>query len=96
METGKQKKEKNNTMRIQIDTNVAKVSVIGSGIASSPNVAAQMFQALAKEEINIQLISSSEVRIACIIEKDQLESAIRAIHAQFNLDKLERKKIKPA
>lgn len=81
---------------IQIDTNVAKVSVIGSGIASSPNVAAQMFQALAKEEINIQLISSSEVRIACIIEKDQLESAIRAIHTQFNLDKLERKKIKPA
>ena len=81
---------------IQIDTNIAKVSVIGSGIAGRPNVAAQMFQALAKEGINIQLISSSEVRIACIIEKGQLESAIRAIHAQFNLGQLERRKINPA
>ncbi|MDA2927287.1 aspartate kinase, partial [Acidobacteria bacterium AH-259-G07] len=56
---------------IQVDTNVAKVSVIGSGIASTPGVAARTFQALANENINIELISSSEVRIACIIQKDR-------------------------
>ena len=81
---------------IQVDTSVAKVSVIGSGVASSPSVAARMFQTLAKEKINIQLISSSEVRIACIIKKDQLESAIRAIHKEFGLEQLERKKVEPA
>jgi aspartate kinase len=81
---------------IQIDTSVAKVSVIGSGVASNPSVAARMFQTLAKKKINIQLISSSEVRIACIIEQDQLESAIRAIHKEFGLEQLERKKVEPA
>jgi len=70
--------------------------VIGSGVASNPSVAARMFQTLAKKKINIQLISSSEVRIACIIEQDQLESAIRAIHKEFGLEQLERKKVEPA
>lgn len=78
---------------IEIDTNVAKVSIIGSGIASSPGVAARMFKALAAEEINIQLISSSEVRIACIIRKDQLDSAVRAIHREFDLEHFERRQI---
>ncbi|MDA2924501.1 aspartate kinase [Acidobacteria bacterium AH-259-L09] len=77
---------------IQVDTNVAKVSVIGSGIASTPGVAARTFQALANENINIELISSSEVRIACIIQKDRLDCAIQAIHQEFDLSHLERKK----
>ena len=81
---------------IQVDTHVARVSVIGSGVTSSPNVAARMFQALADKEINIQLISSSEVRIACIIREDQLDSAIRAIHEAFDLSNLERKRIPTA
>jgi len=78
---------------IQVDTHVARVSVIGSGVASNPSVAARMFQALADKEINIQLISSSEVRIACIIQQDQLDSAIRAIHDAFDLSNLQRKRI---
>jgi aspartate kinase len=78
---------------IQVDTHVARVSVIGSGVASNPSVAARMFQALADKEINIQLISSSEVRIACIIQQDQLDSAIRAIHEAFDLSNLQRKRI---
>jgi aspartate kinase len=49
-----------------------------------------MFQALADEGINIDLISTSEVRIACIIQEDKLESAVRAIHREFDLAHLER------
>ena len=78
---------------IKINTNVAKISVIGSGIARNPAVAAGMFRALADQDINIELISSSEVRIACIIEQDKLESAIQAIHREFKLAGLERNKI---
>jgi aspartate kinase len=78
---------------VLVDTNVAKVSVIGSGIASSPGVAGRMFQALAREGINIELISSSEVRIACIISRDRLPDALRAIHREFDLAHLERKRV---
>ncbi|MEE9179793.1 MAG: ACT domain-containing protein, partial [Vicinamibacteria bacterium] len=78
---------------VLIDTEVAKVSVIGSGIASTPGVAARMFRALADEEINIELISSSEVRIACVIHRDRLPDAVRAIHREFDLENLERKRI---
>lgn len=73
-----------------VDTRVAKVSVVGSGVASTPGVAARMFQALADEGINIDLISTSEVRIACIIGEDKLEEAVRAIHREFDLAHLER------
>ena len=76
---------------VLVDTNVAKVSIIGSGIASTPGVAGRMFQALAREGINIELISSSEVRIACVIAREQLPEAVRAIHHEFDLANLERK-----
>ncbi len=78
---------------VLLDTDVAKVSVIGSGVASTPGVAGRMFQALASEGINIELISTSEVRIACIIRRDQLDAAVRAIHREFDLNNLERKEI---
>ena len=78
---------------ILVDTSVARVSVIGSGVASTPGVAARMFQSLADEKINIQLISSSEVRIACIIQEDQLDRAIQTIHQAFDLSSLVRKKL---
>jgi len=78
---------------VSVDTNVAKVSVIGSGIASSPGVAGRMFQALAREGINIELISSSEVRIVCVIARDRLPDAVRAIHREFDLANLERKHV---
>lgn len=78
---------------IKVDTSVAKVSVIGSGVASNPGVAARMFQSLAKHDINIELISSSEVRIACIISEDDLDAAVCAVHDEFGLEKLERRKV---
>lgn len=78
---------------VLVDTNAAKVSIIGSGIASSPGVAGRMFNALAQEGINIELISSSEVRIACVISRDRLPDAVRAIHREFDLANLERKRL---
>ncbi|RPJ54820.1 MAG: aspartate kinase [Acidobacteria bacterium] len=78
---------------VKVDPDVAKVSIIGSGVSSTPGVAGRMFQALAQEGINIDLISTSEVRIACIIRKDQLQAAVRAVHREFDLANLERKEL---
>jgi aspartate kinase len=78
---------------VKVDSDVAKVSIIGSGVASTPGVAGRMFRALAQEGINIELISTSEVRIACIIRKDQLQAAVKAVHREFDLGNLERKEL---
>jgi aspartate kinase len=69
---------------------LAEVSIVGSGIASTPGVAARMFKALAKQKINIDLISSSEVRITCVIDQSRTPDAIRALHREFRLEKLQR------
>jgi len=67
---------------------IAKVSVIGLGMKSHSGVAATMFQALADENINIRLISTSEIRISCVILAKYAELAVRTLHSAFNLDKL--------
>jgi len=69
------------------DENIAKVSIIGVGMRSHSNVATQMFSALAKEGINIQMISTSEIKISCIIDSKYTELAVRALHDAFGLDK---------
>jgi aspartate kinase len=69
---------------------LAEVSIVGSGIASTPGVAARMFRALAKKHINIELISSSEVRITCVIDEKKTAEAIPALHREFRLERLER------
>jgi len=69
------------------DENIAKVSIIGVGMRSHSNVAAQMFSALATEGINIQMISSSEIKISCVIDSKYTELAVRALHDAFGLDK---------
>ncbi len=66
---------------------IAKVSVIGLGMKSHSGVAATMFKALADENINIRLISTSEIRISCVILAKYAELAVRALHSAFNLDK---------
>lgn len=65
--------------------NVAKVSVVGAGMIHHTGVAAGMFQALAQEGINIEIISTSEIKISCLIEKSRLYDAARAIHSYFHL-----------
>jgi aspartate kinase len=69
------------------DKNIAKVSVIGVGMKNHSGVAAIMFHTLAKENINIIMISTSEIRISCIIEEKYTELAVRVLHTAFGLDK---------
>jgi len=74
---------------VQTDPAVAKVSIVGEGIHNHPGYAAQMFGALADEGINISMISTSEIRITCIIAEDQIEAAAKAIHRTFRLQEPE-------
>jgi len=67
--------------------NIAKVSVTGVGMKNHSGVAAKMFETLAKENINIRLISTSEIRISCVIEEKYSELAVRVLHSAFGLDK---------
>jgi len=68
------------------DDSVAKVSIVGAGMISNPGVAALMFEALSKEGINIEMISTSEIKISCIIKADQVTKAVRSLHKKFNLE----------
>ncbi|WP_053959557.1 aspartate kinase [Sulfobacillus thermosulfidooxidans] len=70
-----------------IDTHVAKVSAIGSGMLGRPGVAARVFKALANGNINIQMIGTSEIKISCIIDRSDAERALALIHEEFNLGK---------
>ena len=69
------------------DKNIAKISVIGVGMKNHSGVASIMFHTLAKENINIIMISTSEIRISCIIEEKYTELAVRVLHTAFGLDK---------
>jgi aspartate kinase len=69
------------------DVNIAKVSVVGVGMKNHSGVASKMFNTLAKENINIMMISTSEIRISCIIEEKYTELAVRVLHTAFGLDK---------
>jgi aspartate kinase len=71
------------------DASVAKISVVGAGIQNAPGYAARMFKGLADAGVNIEMISTSEIRITCMIAEDQLETAVRALHATFELEQPE-------
>jgi aspartate kinase len=71
------------------DATLGKVSIVGTGMQNAPGYAAQMFRALAQEGINIQLITTSEIRITCIINEDEVPKAVQALHKTFELDKVE-------
>lgn len=70
---------------IDVDTKVAKVSVVGAGMISTPGVAATMFDALYKEDINIRMISTSEIRVTVLVNEDNMEKAMNAAHKAFGL-----------
>jgi len=72
------------------DPDIAKISLIGAGMRSHPGVAADMFDALAREEINIEIISTSSIRISCVVRAREVERAVRAVHRQFELAAMER------
>ena len=71
------------------DTKTCKVSAVGVGMRSHPGVASKMFNALGAEGINIQMISTSEIKISVVIEEKYLELAVRVLHKAFDLDKTE-------
>lgn len=70
---------------IQVDEGVAKLSVVGVGMRSHSGVAAQMFEALARNSINIEMISTSEIKISVVIPEKDVEAAVKALHDQFKL-----------
>ena len=74
------------------DENIAKVSIVGAGMVNHPGVAAKMFAALAKENINIMMISTSEIKISCVVEAKYGELAVRVLHKAFGLERKELKR----
>lgn len=68
---------------VQIELDVAKIAIVGSRIASTPGLAARMFTALARNNVNIDCISTSEMKVSCVIGRSDLEQAVRAVHAEF-------------
>jgi len=81
------KKVKNelNASDVIYDDKVAKVSIIGVGMKTHPGVAAKMFRVLAKEKINIEMISTSEIKISCVIRENEVEKAVKTLHFAFDL-----------
>ena len=73
--------------KVSSDNKIAKVSVVGVGMRSHAGVASQMFQTLAEVGINIQMITTSEIKISVIIEEKFLELAVRSLHSSFELEK---------
>jgi aspartate kinase len=74
-------------MGVQTDDKVVKVSLVGIGMRSHAGIAAQMFEVLHQENINIQMISTSEIKISVVIDEKYLELAVRSLHSSFELDK---------
>ncbi|MGE4567146.1 MAG: aspartate kinase [Acidimicrobiales bacterium] len=70
---------------VLVDSAIARVSVVGAGMRSNPGVAATMFEVLAAEEINIAMISTSAIRVSCVVEQARVEDAVRALHEAFGL-----------
>jgi aspartate kinase len=70
------------------DDGIAKVSLVGAGMRSNPGVAAEMFDALSGEGINIEMISTSSIRVSCIVRREDGERAVQTIHRRFALDEL--------
>lgn len=68
-----------------VDEGIAKISLVGAGMKSHPGVAADMFDTLAEQSINIEMISTSSIRISCVIRASDTAKAVQAIHAKFNL-----------
>ncbi len=75
---------------VNVEEKIAKVSIVGVGMKSHPGVAATMFETLAREKINIMMISTSEIKISCVVRSEDGERAARALHQAFELDREEK------
>ena len=72
---------------IEVDDDIAKISIVGRGMRAHAGVASKMFQALAKNEINISMITTSEIKISVVIKKSEMTNAVKSLHDAFDLDK---------
>ena len=82
------KENKNiNFRKLMFEKGVSKISIIGVGMITTPGVTFRMFQALANKKINIQVISTSEIKISVLIDKKNTKNALTALHKEFKLDK---------
>lgn len=79
-----EEKELYNAQRVEVDDNVAKVSIVGAGMQSHPGVAAKMFEALYEAGINIRMISTSEIKISVLIDREKSKRAMVAVHNAFD------------
>jgi aspartate kinase len=68
------------------DPGIGRVSLVGAGMRSNPGVAAKMFETLAREDVNIEMISTSSIRVSCVVQERDVERAVRALHDAFELD----------
>jgi len=82
-------KERVGFASLQYDDHIGKLSLIGAGMRSHPGVSATLFRALADSGVNIEMISTSEIRISVVTRDDQLDDAVRAVHTAFGLDSAE-------
>jgi aspartate kinase len=74
--------------RVSSAGGIAKLSIVGTGMLGMPGIAGRMFRALADAHINIEMISTSEIRITCLVRRDQVEKGVRVLHSTFELDRL--------
>ena len=74
------------TAVVEGDTRICKVSIVGIGMRSHVGIAARMFRSLSEEGINIQMISTSEIKTSVVIDEKYMELAVRALHRAFELD----------
>ena len=68
------------------DADIAKISIVGAGMKTSPGIAAKMFRVLAENNVNIQMISTSTIRVSVVVAAGDMETAVRSLHTAFGLD----------
>ena len=86
MEILNEMKDEVGANEIHLDENTAKLSIVGAGMMDRPGVAATMFETLADLDVNIKMISTSEIKISCLIDGEQAEMACNKIHEAFKLN----------
>lgn len=89
IKTLEEMKKELNCGDIQINDNIAKVSIVGAGMIDRPGIASTMFETLAKLGVNIKMISTSEIKISCLVSKDDAHRALKALHEEFELESSE-------
>ena len=71
---------------VVVDSEIGRVSLVGAGMRTSPGVAATVFETLARNDINIEMISTSAIRISCVVPEEKVEQAVQVLHSAFGLD----------